>query len=35
MAIERLDEEPKTYCDKDGGCIMCDLLMCKGKDSKT
>lgn len=34
METEQLGEEPKTYCDKDGGCLICDLLMCKGKDAK-
>lgn len=25
-----LGEKPKTYCDKENGCMFCELLLCDG-----
>ena len=25
-----IGEEPKTYCDRENGCMFCDLLLCDG-----
>lgn len=26
-----MGEEPKTYCDLENGCMICDLLLCSGR----
>lgn len=30
----QLTDNPQQYCDKAGGCMICDLLMCPGKQDE-